>query len=178
MELWVARHGEVDWNAVGKLCGRTDLPLNAKGLAQAHTLAEMLAGEGLPFDCVIASPLKRARQTAAIVAERLGTRLETDDRLVEQDFGIFEGQSNRDADFLHARANFAIHCQGGESALQVAQRLYNFLDALRTRMELRRVLLVSHGSAVRIMRTYFCDMDQETFLQWHMENGEVLRFQL
>ena len=178
MELWVARHGEVDWNAVGKLCGRTDLPLNAKGLAQAHTLAEMLAGEGLPFDCVIASPLKRARQTAAIVAERLGTRLETDDRLVEQDFGFFEGQSNRDADFLHARANFAIHCQGGESALQVAQRLYNFLDALRTRMELRRVLLVSHGSAVRIMRTYFCDIDQETFLQWHMENGEVLRFQL
>ena len=178
MELWVARHGEVDWNAVGRLCGRTDLPLNAKGLAQAHALAETLAGEGVPFDLVIASPLTRARQTATIAAERLGARLETDDRLMEQDFGIFEGQSNRDADFLHARANFAIHCQGGESALQVVQRLYNFLDALRARAELKRVLLVSHGSAIRVMQTYFRDMDQETFLQWHMENGELLRFQL
>ena len=178
MELWVARHGEVDWNAVGRLCGRTDMPLNAKGLTQAHALAETLAGEGVPFDCVIASPLQRARQTAAIVAERLGARLETDDRLVEQDFGIYEGQSNKDAGFLHARANFAVHCQGGESALQVAQRLYNFLDALRTRTELNRVLLVSHGSAIRVMQTYFRDMEQDDFFQWHMENGELLRFQL
>lgn len=178
MDLFVARHGEIDWNAVGRLCGRTDLPLNENGIAQARLLAEALIDSHATPDLVIASPLKRASQTAAIVADRLGIPMETDARLIEQSFGVYEGRSNRDPDFLKIKANFAVRYPGGESALQVGQRLYGFLDELRQREGLRCVLVVSHGSAIRVLNTYFEDMDNAAFLRWRMDNAALLRYTL
>ena len=178
MDLFVARHGEIDWNREGRLCGRTDLPLNENGLSQAQLLAEALIDAHVPLDRVIASPLARARETARIVAERLGVPMETDTRLMEQDFGSFEGHSNRDPAFLKIRGSFAVRYPGGESALQVAQRLYAFLDQLKARSGLRGALIVSHGSAIRVLSTYFEDMDNAAFLRWRMENAALLRYTL
>src|SRR5260370_25534521 len=68
--LYLARHGETDWNAAGRWQGHTDIPLNAKGRAQAEAVASALQGAGLSG--IVSSDLSRAYETAKIVGERLG----------------------------------------------------------------------------------------------------------
>jgi len=87
--FYFLRHGQTDWNAAGRFQGHTDIPLNALGLAQAHEAAAALAP--CHIDLVAASPLTRARTTAAIVAQHLGKPLHFDDGLKERHFGRFEG---------------------------------------------------------------------------------------
>ncbi|MCE5342947.1 MAG: histidine phosphatase family protein [Eubacteriales bacterium] len=178
MQLYVARHGQTDWNALEIICGRTDWPLNAQGEEQARLLAEQLAVDGACIDLIIASPLLRAQQTALYVAQRLGIPLETDGRLVEQHYGIYEGQNALTPGFLANKHQFACRYPGGESMMQVAARVYAFLEELKARRDLRGVLLVSHGGTCRVLNTYFEDVDNEAFFRWQMENTEVRRYEL
>ena len=84
------RHGETDWNAEGRFQGRTDVPLNARGLAQARTARDLLAGTGVATIC--SSPQRRARETAEIVNKALGLPLVVIDDLAECCLGVREGQ--------------------------------------------------------------------------------------
>lgn len=94
--ILLVRHGETDWNTTGRVQGRTDLPLNARGREQAREAAQALAGRGVSR--VVSSPLLRATQTAEIIATALGLGdVETDDGLVEQAFGLAEGLRWEDA---------------------------------------------------------------------------------
>ncbi|ABS04838.1 putative phosphoglycerate mutase [Kineococcus radiotolerans] len=86
----LVRHGETDWNRDGRLQGRTDIPLNDTGRAQALALAGTFAGQG--WAAITSSPLSRARETARIVAAHLGLDLlPAEEDLVERDFGVAEG---------------------------------------------------------------------------------------
>ena len=87
--LYVVRHGETEWNAINKVLGRTDIPLNDKGLKQAHEIAESL--KDVKIDIFLCSPLCRARQTADVISDETGIPYRIDERLIEQDFGCFEG---------------------------------------------------------------------------------------
>ena len=91
--VFLVRHGETEWNAIDRLVSHTDLPLNARGEAQARRLGAELAADGIRFDRALASPLVRARRTAELVLEALPDppALELDGRLVEVDFGPLEG---------------------------------------------------------------------------------------
>ena len=89
-ELYLVRHGETDWNAARRIQGRTDIPLNDTGRAQARDAETML--EQWNWDAIVSSPLVRARETARIVAEHLGLPLgPAYDELVERDYGPLEG---------------------------------------------------------------------------------------
>ena len=88
--FWFLRHGETDWNARGLSQGRTDIPLNANGTAQAHQAAALLAGRGI--DRIVTSTLGRAIETTRIVATALGVAFTTDAGLCEAAFGAQEGQ--------------------------------------------------------------------------------------
>jgi broad specificity phosphatase PhoE len=84
------RHGETDWNLEGRIQGQRDIPLNATGLAQARAAAQLLPPGHI--DRVIASPLRRALDTAQAVAARYGIPLHRDEGLQERGFGSFEGR--------------------------------------------------------------------------------------
>ena len=84
MKLYVARHGQTQWNAENKVCGRTDQPLTEVGISQAQALAEK--AENLGIDLIIASPLQRAYRMAEIVGARCGAQVLTDERLIEQNY--------------------------------------------------------------------------------------------
>lgn len=84
------RHGKTDWNARGRLQGRTDVALNAEGIAGAELAAGRLAGQRPAR--ILSSPLVRASQTARIVGDAIGTGVEIDRRLIERDFGSLEGR--------------------------------------------------------------------------------------
>ena len=176
MKLYVARHGQTQWNLENRILGRTDLPLNELGRQQALALAEK--AENLDLDLIISSPLLRARETAQAVSDRLGIPVIVESRLTEQDFGIYEGQHHKVADYLENKKQFAYRYPGGESALGVAHRVYGFLEELRDRCPDRKVLLVCHRCICRIIRTYFEDMTNEEFLLYAEENGAVRAYDL
>lgn len=83
--LYVTRHGETDWNLYGKVQGKADIELNAKGIEQAKETMEKLKEESIDF--IICSPLKRARQTAEIINLEKNIHIVFDERISERDFG-------------------------------------------------------------------------------------------
>ncbi|MGH8225220.1 MAG: histidine phosphatase family protein [Gammaproteobacteria bacterium] len=91
--LWLARHGETDWSATGKHTGRTDVPLNAKGRAQAESLGRGLAALDMHFAGAWTSPLSRARETAKLAGFPDAVPM---DDLLEWDYGEFEGRKTSD----------------------------------------------------------------------------------
>ena len=169
MKFYVARHGETAWNKENRICGRTELPLNARGHEQAELLAGKLAN--VPIDRIIASPMLRARQTAAAVSEKLGIPVQTDPRLIEQDYGIYEGLDRNNPGFLNNKRQFASRYPGGESMMDVAYRVYALIEELKQKYPKENVLLVCHGGVCRVARTYFEDMTNEEFFHYSEENA-------
>jgi len=144
-ELYLVRHGETDWNAARRIQGRTDIPLNEAGRAQAREAAEMLARQ--EWDAVYASPLDRAQETARIIAARLGLGDVTIvDELIERDYGQAEGM---DFDELEARYPEGVHAPGQETRAEVAERVVPALLRIAERHPGERLVLVSHGGAIR-----------------------------
>ena len=158
MKIYVARHGQTQWNADNKVCGRTDIPLTELGLRQAQLLADNAKDRAI--DLIIVSPMIRARQTAQAVVDRYNLPVIVDERLIEQHFGIYEGVDRKDPRFLAGKRKFAFkYPGGGESMMQVAQRVYNLLDEVKTKYHDKNVLLVCHGGVCMVIRTYFEDME-------------------
>lgn len=89
--IYIIRHGQTELNNRQVLQGRSDFPLNAQGIAQAEAAARRFRDRGVVFDRVFSSPLKRAVQSARIIAP--GTAVEIDDRLIEMDYGPYEGMN-------------------------------------------------------------------------------------
>jgi len=91
-KVLMVRHGESEWNALGKWQGRADIALTEAGREQARAAADYVRTTALPVTRVLASTLRRAHETAEIIAERLGlAAVMTDQRLVETDVGPWEG---------------------------------------------------------------------------------------
>src|SRR6201986_1369312 len=87
LSVYLLRHGQTPYNADGnRYCGRTDIELTDKGLAQAETVARRL--NGISLDAVYSSPLYRARRTAELASGR--EKVQTDQRPIEVDFGEWE----------------------------------------------------------------------------------------
>jgi alpha-ribazole phosphatase len=89
--IYLLRHGEIDKSVPRRFLGRTNLPLNASGVRQALALAEQL--QGIPFARVVASPLQRAVQTAALVSGGPIEAIEVTDAFAEIDLGAWEGRT-------------------------------------------------------------------------------------
>ncbi len=101
--VFLARHGETEWNRVGRWQGKTDIPLSDVGRAQAQALKDRMRGRGIVR--VYASDLGRARETADIVAGALGLAPATlDERLRERGFGCFEGLTRAECERHHPEA--------------------------------------------------------------------------
>ena len=91
-KVLMVRHGESEWNVLGKWQGRADIALTEAGREQARAAADYVRTTALPVTRVLASTLSRAHETAEIIAERLGlAAVMTDERLVETDVGPWEG---------------------------------------------------------------------------------------
>lgn len=154
--LYVARHGETDWNAEGRWQGNTDVPLNDRGRAQARELAERLRGEGIAH--VVSSHLARARETAEIAASVLSARFAyADPDLRERGFGVFEGLTRAECEVQHPDAwrasstDARIAPPGAETydalAARVAAGTLRALEAVTD----RPTLVVTHGGSLRAL---------------------------
>ena len=150
--ILLVRHGETDWNREGRFQGHADPPLNELGREQAADLAERLAGDGIA--AVYTSDLRRAAETAAIVAARLGLPVSAHAGLREIDVGEFQGLTRAEIDerWPDARARFAQRGYGwsqGETLDELSARVVASLLAIAVRHPGERIVAVGHGGTVR-----------------------------
>lgn len=153
--LFLARHGETDWNAAGRWQGQTDVPLNAMGEAQARALAERMRPEGIA--AVASSDLARARATADIVAAALGIEgVHTDRDLREQGYGCFEGLTKKEsaerfpAEWARYVADWHATPPGGEPYAALVARVGEAVRRIAERLP-SPALVVMHGGAIRAL---------------------------
>lgn len=179
MKLFVARHGETDWNIMKKICGISESDLTENGWKQAEELAKRLLEEQdvNQIRHILVSPQRRAQQTASPIAAALGIKPVIRENLHEISFGVFEGKSWEDLQYAKAKEEPFCRFPEGESMLMVAQRIYNELDYIRTAYS-ENLLIVTHGSAMRILDTYFNDLTLADLGKLKVKNCEVREYTL
>jgi broad specificity phosphatase PhoE len=162
LTLLLTRHGHTTRSEPDQYLGqRVAAPLSERGRADAQRLAERL--DGVPLERILTSPLERALETARILAAGRGIAVEPDDRLMERDYGAWEGmtieqiQARFPSEFEryeHDPSTFDIG--GAESGNEVAARLRAFFDDLHgwwqsAAAQDRTVVVVGHASLNRVM---------------------------
>ena len=175
LRVFLARHGETDWNAIRRVQGHSDIPLNERGHAQASDLARRL--ESTRLDHIYTSVLQRSVQTAAPLAGRAPiTRLA---ELNEQAMGMFEGKRLRGPDaslaetFRARRRDPGDSLDGGESLEQHRVRAMSALELIRARHPQGQVLVVAHGGTNVVLIMSLLGLSYEQALEYRQENAEV-----
>ncbi|HEY2744667.1 MAG TPA: histidine phosphatase family protein [Polyangia bacterium] len=172
LSLYLVRHGQTDASLHNRFCGRIDPPLNATGLAMADALGARYGApsQSDPFVEIVASPLLRARQTAAPTAAGAGLPVRTDDGLVEIAYGEWDGRleaevERDDAARFHAWAAHPgrVAPPGGESGDEIAVRALAAVERIRARQQSGKVLLVSHKATLRVLVCALLGLDVDYF---------------
>lgn len=179
--LYVVRHGETDYNREGRYQGRIDVSLNAAGRVQAERAAERIAS--LDIDHIFSSPLKRARETAQVIASRLNTSFHCIEGLAERSLGGFEGQTKAEIaeqvpgiwDGRPTRQMFESP-PGAESLMELSIRVYSVYQSLWQRYAGEGVLLVCHGGVARTLHGLLNRVSDEEYFKYKLGNGEVDSF--
>ena len=147
MMLYVVRHGETVWNVDHRVQGQTDVPLTDNGREQAKELRELVSD--LNIDVVISSPLIRARETAEIIVDKK-LPVNTDDRIIERDWGFNEGEVVDLVDTVDCW-DFYLNTKGleHEKVQDLMKRVSEFLEDIKVRYSDKNVLVVAHSAVLR-----------------------------
>ncbi len=174
--IYVARHGETDYNEQDRVCGISEGMLTEYGRQQARMLGERIRRTHI--DRVFVSPLKRAIETADIALEGSGLTYTVEPRLTEHNFGRCEGVPRLDPVFQYAKRNLGVKQPGGDSFIQLCHRAYGLIEDLGRTYRGESILLVCHGTLGRAIRTYFVDMSNDDIYNYNMDNCELVRYEL
>jgi len=142
----LVRHGETEWSASGRHTGRTDIPLTQEGERKAQGLSKRL--DGMKFDRVFTSPLKRASRTCALAGFAAAAKVDTD--LLEWNYGDYEGRTTKE--ILERRPGWRLFCDGcpnGEQPADVGMRADRIIARLRAADD--RAILFSSGHILRVL---------------------------
>lgn len=171
--IYVIRHGQTQLNSAHALQGRSNQPLNEVGEEQARKAGLRLAELGITFSHAFSSPLIRAVQTARLVAP--GVPVVTDERLIEMDYGPYEGADLRNpapelvtffSDFVHNPAP-----DGMEQLSSVVARTGDFIEGLKG-ME-GNVLVSTHAIAMKGILEYLTPYSQGSYWSKYLGNCVV-----
>ncbi len=147
MKIYLVRHGQTVWNVEGRLQGRRDIPMNANGERQMIDIGERLNSINFRADCIISSPLDRAKESARIIAEKI--RYERaiiyDADFVERSFGLAEGL------IWNKNINLDDEKYGAESVEDVCKRAKCAIDKYISDDE-KCILIVAHGAILSAVK--------------------------
>jgi len=184
--ILLIRHGETAWNAVRRLQGHTDIPLNDEGARQAAALALALAAEQV--DVLVSSDLQRAMQTAQAVADLYdGLRVQTDEQLRERCYGVFEGMLYAEIErqypaeyaLWQARDIDAVMPSGereAESFRQFYQRATDGIADWAQRHSGRTLAIVAHGGVLECAYREAVGMSLDSPRDFQVKNASINRF--
>ena len=184
-DILLIRHGETAWNAERRLQGHLDIPLNDEGERQAALLAGALAAE--PIDVLVASDLRRARQTAQAVADLRGLALDIEPALRERGYGGFEGLLYSEIEQRFPREFAAWQARDVEAQLppgrNVGESFRTFFDratgailALAADNPGRTIALVAHGGVLECAYRLARGLPLETPRDFKVYNASINRF--
>ncbi|WP_151638857.1 histidine phosphatase family protein [Noviherbaspirillum aerium] len=184
-EILLIRHGETAWNAIRRLQGHLDIPLNGEGERQAAALGRSLADTRL--DAVFSSDLQRARQTATAIAVHHGLPVRTDAGLRERCYGAFEGMLYAEiserypqafaawkARDIDARFPPGVHV--AETMREFATRTINAIKRIASEGSYRRIAMVAHGGVLECAYRAAQQMDFAQERTFDIFNASVNRF--
>lgn len=178
--IYFIRHAQSEANLQDILASRQDFPLTEKGKADAEAIAAELK-EIATLDRIVCSPLIRAQQTAAPIAAAFGLEVEMDERIIEQELGVFAGMTYTELDerpdYMHDRSKRWewVPEGGGESYEMIAQRLEPFFTDLASTAG-ENILFVTHAVTMRMIKAHL----EQTLPDYPREiakNGEIWKTQ-
>ncbi len=173
MKIYLVRHGEVPHNVLKKY-NIKDEDLTERGIKQAEELREKI--KNIEVDCIISSPLIRAKHTAEIIKNN--SKIILEDRIQERSCGDLSGQpievTNREEYW-----NYYTKIQYGtsENIQEFFERVYNFLEELKTK-EYKSVLIVAHSGVSKAFSGYFEGIQDGKFLNRGLKNCELKEYEL
>ncbi len=177
MKIFVARHGQTESNKLGKLMGQIDESLNSQGIEQAKGLADKInIGD---FDIIMVSPLKRAKETAAIINEKIKLPTIENEKIMERNFGSLSVMKWSDMPgglemkTIDRAQKYDYRPYGGESAEEVKNRVMNFLDELRVKYSDKKVLVVAHAGILKMINFIVTGNTIDT-----PDNAAILEFEI
>lgn len=175
------RHGETAWNVAARIQGQLDVGLNDTGRWQARRVGEALAGEEIAT--VYTSDLGRAHETAKSIGEAAGVPVIPEQGLRERSFGLFEGKT-----FSEIEETWPDHAhnwrkrvpewqppEGGESLLQLRERVTRTLEALAARHAGEQIVVVAHGGVLDALYRVATRQDVNAPRTWELPNAAINR---
>ena len=189
MKIIITRHGQTEWNRLGKLQGQADIRLNEVGKEQAEETVKQIGDEKI--DLIITSTLTRARETAEIINKRFNVPIVIDDRIKERSYGTCEGITLEER--LELKRNYPIvedvwnytkniDFNGIETMHDFCKRIYIALDDITERYKDKNVLIVTHGGAFFPINCYLNKKPLESIVDRKsvkgLQNCEVAKFEI
>ncbi|MDI3280540.1 MAG: alpha-ribazole phosphatase [Bacillota bacterium] len=176
--LVLVRHGETAWNKAGRIQGQRDVPLSEEGLRQAALLGQRLSGA--PLAAVYSSDLARARRTAEEIAARRALAVEVVPALREMSYGRWEGLTLREVEerFPEELARYrqdGLHTvlTGGESALQMRERVLAAVEEILRRRAGQVVAVVSHTGPIKMILAQALGLDPAQRWRLAVDNASL-----
>lgn len=175
------RHGETAWNVDARIQGQLDIGLNETGRWQARRVGEALASEEIT--AVYSSDLGRAHQTAQSISELKGIPVIADEGLRERSFGIFEGKTFEEIhqtwpDHAHNWRKRIPEWQppdGGESLLELRERVTRTMHELAARHPGEQIVIVAHGGVLDALYRIATGQEVNSPRTWELPNGAINR---
>lgn len=183
MAVYLARHGETDWNLKGLIQGHTDIPLNETGKKQAFELAAAIKDKGISIRKIYSSDLQRARETAEIAARVLLVETEALKGIQEVNLGRWEGYTWKQVRELfpdeyrkwYNNRRYEVPPEG-ESYEQVLQRVVPVLSRISSEEE--NVLVVAHSAVIMALLSYIYEKPfEEMSRNFRTSNGEIIELE-
>ncbi len=171
MKIYLTRHSKTIWNHEKRLQGRCDSPLTSEGIENAYALKKYLEQSHLYFDFIYSSPITRAYKTATLLFDE--KKIIQDPRLMEMNFGIFEGRKISDileTDFelyhnLWNHPEYFTCIPQGESYDDVMLRAQSFLDDLQKLDENSTVMIVTHGMYFIVLLATMLGLERKDYIK-------------
>jgi len=175
MKIFTVRHGQTDWNPIGRIQGHTDRPLNDVGVDQAHQLGLRLANETV--DIIYTSDLQRAAKTAEAINAHHNVELIRTPELREINFGIYEGRIYSEiAHEMNHHHSLRQPFPGGDCIFENFRKMHAYLDKIVAGLH-QNIIIVGHFGTVRAAICYFLQIPTEERDRFHIDNTAVHCFE-
>lgn len=173
--FYIVRHGQTNWNILGKTQGHGNSDLTEEGIVQARELAEDITK--YPIDYIYSSDLGRAIQTAEILGEKLNLEVQKTEGLREMGFGVWEGllidEIKKDySDIYDIWRNdpHLVNIPKGETLQVIKERVDNFIEEINKKHENKHIIFVTHSITLRVMLLSFLGSGMENIYRIKQDN--------
>ena len=179
--IFLMRHGETAWNQQKRVMGRLEIPLSRSGIAQGKRIARLLPD--LEIRAIYTSPLRRAVETARILAKECHRSVKINRNLTEVAFGRWQGYRFDDlvkdeAYHRFLRSPLKVAVPGGETIVDVQKRGLKAIRRAIRDYPKGRILFVSHGDVIRAILCHYLMLPLQEFRRLRIDNGTLSAFEV